>query len=73
MALQLPTIVSDPRVQQNLDFLARQWPVAAQHLSDVFVRKVAELPESGKAAQVVFNEADNKLYCHDGSEWKALF
>lgn len=72
MALSLPT-VDDQRVQQALNSIAKEFPLTAAHLSDVFVSKVAELPESGKAAQLVFNKADNKLYCHDGSEWKALF
>lgn len=34
MALRLPTIVPEARVQQCLDFIARQFPIAAGALAD---------------------------------------
>lgn len=72
MTLRLPT-VADPRIQQALNRISRAFPIGHEHLRTVFVEKVASLPESGEAGQLAFNEEDNKLYCHNGTEWKATF
>ena len=47
MALGLPTIVSDRRVQQCLDFISRQFPIAAQALADSAKELFPQLAEGG--------------------------
>lgn len=47
MALGLPTIVRDPRVQQCLDFLTRQFPITAGALADSAKELFPQLAEGG--------------------------
>lgn len=72
MTLNFPTTVQDPRVQQCLDFIASRFPLDNASLARVFVRKVASLPASGLAGELVYNTGDNKFYGYNGTEWKAL-
>ncbi len=58
--------VADPATQQNLEGLAEE---GGRIESELIVPRVAELPASGKKAQLLFNEKDNKLYYFNGTEW----
>jgi len=39
---------------------------------EIIVGSVTSLPSSGEVGQIVFNEADGKMYYWNGSEWVAL-
>jgi hypothetical protein len=63
-------MVEDPRVQQALQAIARQFPIGVEHLRDVIVRKVPELPEAGEGGQLLYSEASNAMFYFNGTEWK---